>query len=162
MKRRIFRMLLLGMCFLFAVNTFAQAKVSGVVKSSSGELLPGATIVVKGTTNGVVTNVDGQYTITDPNAQSTLVVSYIGMETQQIAVNSKTKLDITLVSVSIGMDEVVVTAMGITKAKKSLAYSDSEVKSEDLVKGGQTNVMKSLDGKVSGVFLTSLSSEPTS
>ncbi len=155
-------MLLLGMCFLFAVSTFAQVKVSGVVKSSSGELLPGATIVVKGTTNGVVTNVDGQYTITVPNAQSTLVVSYIGMETQQIAVNSKSKLDVTLTSMSIGMDEVVVTAMGITKAKKSLAYSVSEVKSEDLVKSGQTNVMKSLDGKVSGVFLTSLSSDPTS
>ena len=162
MKRKIFQMLLLGMCVLFTSNTFAQVKVSGVVKGSSGEALPGATIVVKGTTTGVVTDTDGNYNISVPNAQSTLVVSFVGMESQQVAVNGKSVVNVTLASTSIGMDEVVVTAMGITKAKKSLAYSVSEVKSDDLVKAGQTNLMKSLDGKVSGVNLTSLSSDPTS
>ena len=155
-------MLLLGMCVLFMSNTFAQVKVSGVVKGSSGEVLPGATIVVKGTTNGVVADADGQYNITVPNAQSTLVISFVGMESQQVAVNGRSSINIALVSMSIGMDEVVVTAMGITKAKKSLAYSVSEVKSDDLVKAGATNLMKSLDGKVSGINLTSLSSDPTS
>ncbi len=162
MKRKIFQMLLLGMCVLFTSNAFAQVKVSGVVKSSTGELLPGATIVVKGTTNGVVTDVDGKYNITVPDAQSTLVISFVGMESKEIALNGKTVINISLAPTSVSMDEVVVTAMGITKAKKSLAYSVSEVKSDDLVKGGQTNLMKSLDGKVSGVNLTSLSSDPTS
>jgi TonB-linked SusC/RagA family outer membrane protein len=162
MKRKIFQMLLLGLCVLFTSNAFAQVKVSGVVKSSSGEILPGATIVVKGTTNGVVTDADGKYTISAPDAKSTLVISFIGMESQEIAVNGKTSINVSLAPTVVSMDEVVVTAMGITKAKKSLAYSVSEVKSEDLVKGGQTNLMKSLDGKVSGVNLTSLSSDPTS
>jgi len=162
MKRKIFQMLLLGLCVLFTSNAFAQIKVSGVVKGSSGELLPGATIVVKGTTNGVVTDSDGKYTISTPDAKSTLVISFIGMEPQEIAVNGRTSINVSLSSTIVSMDEVVVTAMGITKAKKSLAYSVSEVKSEDLVKGGQTNLMKSLDGKVSGVNLTSLSSDPTS
>ncbi|MEI6677118.1 MAG: SusC/RagA family TonB-linked outer membrane protein [Mariniphaga sp.] len=162
MKRKIFQMLLLGLCVLFTSNAFAQVKVSGIVKSSSGELLPGVTIVVKGTTTGVVTNMDGKYNITVPTAQSILVFSFVGMESQQITVNGKTSINVSLASETISVDEVVVTAMGITKAKKSLAYSVSEVKSDDLVKGGNTNLMKSLDGKVSGVVLTSLSSDPTS
>ncbi len=155
-------MLLLGLCVLFTSNAFAQVKVSGVVKSSAGELLPGATIVVKGTTNGVVTDADGKYNIAAPDAKSTLVISFIGMESKEIAINGKTTINISLAPVSVSVDEVVVTAMGITKAKKSLAYSVSEVKSDDLVKAGATNVMKSLDGKISGVNLTSLSSDPTS
>ncbi len=155
-------MLLLGMCVLFTSNIFAQVKVSGVVKSSSGEILPGATIVVKGTTNGVVTDADGKYSITVPNASSTLVISFIGMTSQQIAVNGKSTINVSLASTTVGIEEVVVTAMGITREKKSLAYSVSTVNTDDLVQAGQTNLMKSIDGKVSGVNLTSLSSDPTS
>lgn len=162
MKRKISQMLLLGMLVLFASNTFAQIKVKGVVKSASGEVLPGVSIVVKGTTNGVVSDFDGKYNITVPGTQSVLVYSFVGMQNQEITVNGKSVIDITLTETTIGVDEVVITAMGITKAKKSLAYSVSEVKSDELIKGGNTNVMKSLDGKVSGVNLTSLSSDPTS
>ncbi len=71
-----------------------------------------------------------------PNAQSVLVFSFVGMQPQELSVNGRSAVDVTLVTTSIGMDEVVVTAMGITKAKKSLAYSVSDVKSEDLVKAG--------------------------
>jgi len=162
MKRKISQLLLLGMLVLFASNTFAQIKVKGVVKSASGEVLPGVSIVVKGTTTGVVSDYDGKYNLTVPSAKSVLVFSFVGMQNQEIAVNGKSVVDVTLAETTIGVDEVVVTAMGITKAKKSLAYSVSDVKSEDLVKGGNTNLMKSLDGKVSGVNLTSLSSDPTS
>lgn len=162
MKRKISQLLLLGMLVLFASNTFAQIKVKGVVKSASGEALPGVSIVVKGTTNGVVTDFDGKYNITVPGTNAVLAFSFVGMQNQEITVNGKSVIDVTLAEATIGVDEVVVTAMGITKAKKSLAYSVSDVKSEDLVKGGNTNLMKSLDGKVSGVNLTSLSSDPTS
>jgi len=162
MKRKISQLLLLGMLVLFASSTFAQIKVKGVVKSTSGEVLPGVSIVVKGTTTGVVSDNDGKYNLTVPDAKSVLVFSFVGMQNQEIAVNGKTTIDVSLAETTIGVDEVVVTAMGITKAKKSLAYSVSDVKSEDLVKGGNTNLMKSLDGKVSGVNLTSLSSDPTS
>ena len=162
MKRKISQLLLLGMLVLFASSTFAQIKVKGVVKSASGEVLPGVSIVVKGTTTGVVSDVDGKYNLAVPGAKSVLVFSFVGMQNQEIAVNGKSTIDVSLAETTIGVDEVVVTAMGITKAKKSLAYSVSDVKSEDLVKGGNTNLMKSLDGKVSGVNLTSLSSDPTS
>jgi len=162
MKRKISQLLLLGMLVLFASSTIAQIKVKGVVKSASGEALPGVSIVVKGTTTGVVSDFDGKYNLTVPDGKSVLVFSFVGMQNQEIAINGKTTIDVILAEATIGVDEVVVTAMGITKAKKSLAYSVSDVKSEDLVKGGNTNLMKSLDGKVSGVNLTSLSSDPTS
>ncbi len=155
MKRKIFQMLLLGICVLFASATFAQVKVSGVVKGSSGEALPGATIVVKGTTNGVVTNADGQYNITVPNAQSTLVVSFIGMESQQIAVNGKSSINVTLAPTSVSVDEVVVTALGITRQQKSLGYAVAEVKGEEIQKIATTNALTSLAGKVSGVQISS-------
>ena len=155
MKSKIFQMLLLGICVLFASATFAQVKVSGVVKGSSGEALPGATIVVKGTTNGVVTNADGQYNITVPNAQSTLVVSFIGMESQQIAVNGKSSINVTLAPTSVSVDEVVVTALGITRQQKSLGYAVAEVKGEEIQKIATTNALTSLAGKVSGVQISS-------
>src|SRR5665648_755560 len=123
MKRKISQLLLLGMLVLFASSTFAQIKVKGVVKSTSGEVLPGVSIVVKGTTTGVVSDFDGKYNITVPGAQSVLVYSFVGMQNQEITVNGKTVIDITLTETTIGVDEVVITAMGITKAKKSLAYS---------------------------------------
>ncbi|MEI7523737.1 MAG: SusC/RagA family TonB-linked outer membrane protein [Mariniphaga sp.] len=162
MKRKIFQMLLLGMCVLFTSNMYAQVKVSGVVKGSSGEVLPGATIVVKGTTNGVVTNVDGQYNITVPNAQSTLVVSFIGMESDQVAVNGKSSINITLNPIAVAVEEVVVTALGIKKEKKALGYNISSVNSDNLETGGVSNALKSLEGKVTGVQMNSLSSNPTS
>lgn len=162
MKKKVLQLLLPGIFILLSVTAFAQLKVSGVVKSSDGEVLPGVTIVLKGTSNGVLSDVDGNYSIHLPNAQAVLVFSFVGMQTQEIPVNGRSEINVTLESATIGVDEVVVTALGISREKRSLAYSVGEVKSDDLVKAGNTNVMKSLDGKVSGVNLTSLSSDPTS
>jgi len=163
MKRKILQMLLLGMFAFLTSNAFAQSKVSGVVTSSEGDLLPGATVVVKGTTQGAtITDLDGKYSITVPNQQATLVFTFIGMTTQEIPVNGQSVINVSMESSTIMTNEFVVTALGISKAKKSLAYSVSDVKSEDLVRGGATNAMKSLDGKVSGVNIVSLSSDPTS
>ena len=147
---------------LFTLTSFAQVNVSGVVKSDAGELMPGVNIQVKGTTKGTLTDVSGRYTISVPNAQSILVFSFVGMAPQEIAVNGRSLIDVTMAPSATQMDEVVVTALGISREKKSLAYSVGEVKTEDLVKAGNINVMKSLDGKISGVNLTSLSSDPTS
>jgi TonB-linked SusC/RagA family outer membrane protein len=162
MKKKVLQMLLTGMLILLSSSAYSQLKVSGVVKSNTGETLPGATIVVKGTTIGTAAGADGSYSITVPNAQSVLVVSFIGMTVQEIPVNGKSVIDVSLASETAALDEVVVTALGISKAKKSLAYSVGEVKSESLVQAGNINAMKSLDGKISGVNLTSLSSDPTS
>jgi TonB-linked SusC/RagA family outer membrane protein len=162
MKKKVLQLLLMGIFMLCSGSIFAQLKVSGVVKSSTGEILPGATVIVKGTSTGAIAGPDGKYTITVPNAQATLVISYIGMGNMEVPVSGRSVVDITMAQQGIAMDEVVVTALGITKEKKSLAYSVGEVKSDQMVRAGNSNVMKSLDGKISGVNLTSLSSDPTS
>ncbi len=162
MKKKVLQLLLMGFFVLFSGSIFAQIKVSGVVKSSTGEVLPGTTVVVKGTSTGSLAGPDGKYTITVPNAQATLIFTFIGMGNQEIPLNGRTVVDVVMQQESIAMDEVVVTALGITKEKKSLAYSVGEVKSDEMVRAGNTNVMKALDGKISGVNLTSLSSDPTS
>ncbi len=162
MKKKVLQLLLLGIFMLCSSSIYAQVKVSGVVKSPTGEVLPGATIIVKGTSTGALAGPDGKYTITVPNGEATLVVSFVGMGNQEVAVAGRSVVDIVMAQGAITMDEVVVTALGITREKKSLAYSVGEVKADEMVRAGNNNVMKSLDGKISGVNLTSLSSDPTS
>lgn len=162
MKQKVLQMLLLGMFAFLTSNALAQLKVSGIVKSSDGEALPGATVVVKGTSSGVITDFDGKYTITIPNAQSTLVFSFVGMQNQEIAVNGKPTINVTLSSVSIGVDEVVVTALGMKKSAKALGYNVNQVNSDKLETGGASNALKALEGKVTGVQMNSLSSSPNS
>ncbi len=162
MKKTIVQMLMLVVLTFFSASLYAQIKVSGTVKEKGGEPLPGVSIVLKGTTNGVITDFDGHYSFEVPDPKSVLVFSFVGMETQEVPVNGRPVIDVFLASSTIGVDEVVVTALGITKEKKSLAFSVGEVNSDDLVQAGNTSVMKSLDGKVSGVNFTSLSSDPTS
>jgi hypothetical protein len=87
MKKKVLQLLLMGLFMLLSGSIYAQLKVSGVVKSSTGEVLPGATIIVKGTSTGAIAGPDGKYTITVPNAQATLVISYIGMGNQEVPVN---------------------------------------------------------------------------
>lgn len=93
--------------------------VKGVVKDKTGETIPGANIVVKGTTNGTVTDIDGNFSLSVP-ANGTLEVSYIGYKSQEIAVGNQTTLDIVLASNVEELDEVVVTALGIKREKESL------------------------------------------
>ncbi len=89
MKKKVLQLLLMGLFVLCSGTIFAQIKVSGVVKSSTGEVLPGATVIVKGTSTGALAGPDGKYTITVPNAQSTLVFTYIGMDNQEVPLNGK-------------------------------------------------------------------------
>ncbi len=155
MKRKILQMFLLSMFALLGSAAFAQTKVSGVVKSASGELLPGATIVIKGTTKGVITDLDGKYNISVPTSDAVLVFSFVGMQNKEVNVNGKQTVDVTLELSSIGVEEVVVTALGVSREKKSLGYSVAEVKGEALQKVAQENVLNSLAGKVAGVQISS-------
>jgi TonB-linked SusC/RagA family outer membrane protein len=129
--------------------------VTGTVKSDAGELLPGVSIIVKGTTTGVITNIDGKYSITATNAQSILVFSFVGMQSQEISVDGRNTIDVTLVTSSIGVDEVVVTALGIKREEKSLGYSVGTVGGEELTRVVQENVLNSMAGKVTGVQISS-------
>ena len=162
MKQRILHTLLTAMFSLFALSAWSQITVTGVVKSDQGEAMPGVSIQVKGTTRGTLTDGSGKYIISVPDAKAILVFSFLGMQPEELMLNGRSMVDVILKTSATVMDEVVVTALGITREKKSLAYSVGEVKSDEMVRAGTSNVMKSLDGKISGINLTSLSSDPTS
>ncbi|HTN69348.1 MAG TPA: SusC/RagA family TonB-linked outer membrane protein [Dysgonamonadaceae bacterium] len=155
MKRVHLKKILLGLLLLFSFHSFSQIQVSGTVRDVTDELLPGVTILIKGTTQGGVTDFDGNYNIQVPDNQSTLVFSYVGMETQEININGRTTIDVTLDFASIGVDEVVVTALGISREKKSLGYSVAEVKGENIQRVAQENVLNALAGKVAGATISS-------
>ncbi len=159
MKRKIMQVLLSCALVLFSGSAFAQVKVGGTVKSSAGELLPGVTIVVKGTSTGVITDAEGKYRLTVPDAQSVLTFSFIGMQSQDIVVNGKTTIDVTLSAIIIGVDEVVVTALGIKREKKALGYSVGEVKSAQMERVPQKDLLGALAGKMSGVKITNTSND---
>jgi TonB-linked SusC/RagA family outer membrane protein len=148
-------MLLLSLFTMFASSAFAQRTVTGVVSDDSGELLPGASVVIKGTTRGVITDIDGNYSISVPSTSSVLVFSFVGMETQEVVVGNQTTINVTMISTTIGLDDVVVTALGISREKKSLGYSVGEVDGEDFQRVVQENVLNSLAGRVSGVAISS-------
>ncbi len=160
MKRKMLKAMLLCFFVVMAHNIFAQNVVTGSVKDDTGQYLPGVSIVVKGTTNGTITDTDGKFNLSVPNS-STLIFSFVGMTSKEIEIGSQRKFDITLSTATIGVEEVVVTALGISREKKSLAYSVSEVKGNDLAKGAGANMIKSLDGRVSGVNFTSATTDPT-
>ena len=160
MKRKLLKSMLLCMMIVINYTLFAQNVITGVVKDDTGQALPGVSIITKGTTSGTVSDVDGKFSLT-ASEDATLVFSFIGMTSQEILVGNQKNLEIILVASTVGLDEVVVTALGISREKKSLAYSVSEVKADDLSKAGNPNVVKSLDGRVSGVNFTSSSTDPT-
>lgn len=162
MKKRILKTFFLGILTLLSIAAFAQMNVQGTVQSDTGELLPGVSIMVKGTATGVITDIDGNFSITVPNAQSVLVFSFVGMKLQEVPVNGRSNIAVTMETTTIGLDDVVVTALGISRDKKSLGYSVSEVSGEDISQAGSVNMLKSLDGRTTGVNIVSLSPDPTS
>ena len=127
-------------------------KVSGVVKDANGEPLIGATVMVKGTSRGTATDVDGRYSINAP-AGSTLVIYYIGSKPMEVKVTGAT-MDVTLGDGSNVLDDVVVTALGIKKDRKSLGYAVDDLKAEELMKNKTANAINSLSGKIAGVNVT--------
>src|SRR5690606_35256206 len=150
MKKPFFKILMLLMFGMASSAAFGQLEVKGVVSSDAGELLPGVSVIVKGTTTGVTSDFDGNYTITVPNNNSVLVFSYLGMKSREITVGNQTTLNVVLETDSQQLDEVVVTALGISREKKSLGYSVSEVGGDALDNVPQENALNALSGKVSG------------
>ncbi|MDR2498939.1 MAG: SusC/RagA family TonB-linked outer membrane protein, partial [Tannerellaceae bacterium] len=118
-----------------------------------------ASVLVKGTTTGVITDVNGSFTLTNVPANArTLVISYVGMATQEVAI--RPTVNVQLQSGSHSLDEVVVTAMGISREKKALGYATQEVGSETLSQAASTNIAGALQGKVSGVEIVPSSGMP--
>ncbi len=148
------KVLLFGLSLLMVTSmTFAQDRtVSGKVTSSEdGSTLPGVNVVVKGTTNGGVTDMDGNFKISVPEDGGTLVFSFIGLETQEVEIGTRSVIDMQMASDVKQLGEVVVTAMGISREKQSLGYAVSEVSAENIEQKSESDVARILNGKASGV-----------
>lgn len=147
--------LVLGIGLVSAQTT----QVTGmVISAEDGEPIIGASIVVKGTTNGTVTDYDGKFNLSVPSSAKTLLVSYVGMVPQEIAI--KPVLKIIMQTNTQNLDEVVVTAMGISKEKKALGYAVQDVKADELTQAANTSLAGALQGKVSGVDISPSSGMP--
>jgi TonB-linked SusC/RagA family outer membrane protein len=157
MKRQLFLTCLLLVTLLHTV--LAQTKsVSGrVTDQKSGEGLPGVTVLVKGTTNGTSTNADGSFQLAVPAAGAILVFSSVGMNPQERPVGSATTLNVALTESSRELSEVVVTALNITKDKRTLGYATQEIQGGAVASKSEPNVLNALQGKVSGVNITGAS-----
>lgn len=135
--------------------------VSGVVKDKKGEPIIGANIMEKGTTNGTITDFDGNYTLNVKSAKSVLVISYIGYKTQEIPVGTSGKLNVTLQDDSELMDEVVVIGYG-TQKKGDVTSAVASVKSEDFTVGKIGDAAELIKGKVAGLTIAKGSGDPNS
>jgi TonB-linked SusC/RagA family outer membrane protein len=135
-----------------SVALFAQGTtITGTVNDEAGEPLAGASIVVKGTTNGVVTDSKGNYSITVAGTDAVLEASFMSFAPQEAAVGGRTVIDFTLVEDLTELGEVVVTALGIKRDKKALGYAMQEVKGDKLTETRDANVANALAGKIAGV-----------
>lgn len=147
--------------FLFlSASSALMAQVSGKVSTEDGEGLPGVTIVVKGTTSGTTTDFDGKYQLDGADASSVLIFSYIGYTTQEVAVGSRTVIDITLAENNETLEEIVVVGYG-TQKKSSVTGAVSTVSSKDLKALPVVSLTQAMQGRVPGVQVTNNSSPGT-
>lgn len=137
-----------------------QLTIRGKVTDESGLAFPGVNVVIKGTTNGTVTDRDGTYSLVVPPELTTLVFSFVGYATEEIDINGRTTIDVSLKSDIKALEEIVVTALGIEKSAKSIGYSTSKVTSDQLSINRTPNVMNTLQGKIAGVNISSLGTGP--
>ncbi len=153
--------MLMGGLVLSTGMALAQTTVTGkVVSQDDGEPVIGASVKIAGTKTGTVTDVDGNFILPNASKDAVLEITYLGMETKTVKATPKMK--IVLVSDSKNLDEVVVTAMGITRNEKTLGYAATTVKSDEIVGARTTNVADALSGKVAGVQVSATSSDPGS
>jgi hypothetical protein len=144
--------ILLSSLLIFATSLSVYAQqITGSVSDDNGLPLPGASIVIQGTSEGTTTDFDGNFSI-ESSQGSSLVISYVGYESQIIVVSSS-QINVQLVSDN-ALDEVVVTALGISREKKSLGYSVTEVSGDDINTIKDNNIASSLIGKVAGLNIT--------
>jgi TonB-linked SusC/RagA family outer membrane protein len=143
----------------FSSTAMQQPAVKGKVTDAAGQPLPGVTVVVKGTARGTVTNADGDYSLTNIPEDATLVFSFVGMRTEEIAVGNQTTINVTMEEETIGIDEVVAIGYGTVK-KSDLTGSVSSVKAEDLQATPITSIDQGLVGRAAGVMVTQTSGMP--
>ncbi len=150
---------LLMMLFMGTTMLHAQTKmISGKVTSAEDDMsIPGVSVAVKGTTIGTITNIDGEYELMVPEDASTLIFSFVGMKNTEVIFGSSTTVDVAMEPDVIGVEEVVVTAVGIQRQTKALGYSVSNLQADELTRAPRTDLVNSITGKVAGVSVNSSS-----
>lgn len=144
--------LLMYVALMFSVHAWAQEhNVTGKVTSDDGGLLPGASILLKGTSTGTNSDVDGTFKLSVPQSGGVLVFSFIGFQTQEIEIGTHTNIDVAMLADAQNLTEVVVTALGIERDKKSLGYAVQGVSGKELTKVPTQNLVNNLSGRVSGL-----------
>jgi TonB-linked SusC/RagA family outer membrane protein len=160
--RQMHWLLLLTMAFVCLVSSplLAQQKtVSGRVAAETGEGLPGVTVLVKGTTNGTATDPDGKFSLNVPEGNATLVVSFIGYVTQEVAVNNRTTINVTLAPDAKALEEVVVVGYG-TQTRGTVTGAVSQIQSADIARTTATTATGALVGKVQGITARQADARP--
>jgi len=147
--RKLYTLLLLF--FLFGVSAFAQKmSIEGTVKTTKGESLPGSTVLIKGSSTGVTTDLNGKFGI-QAMPKDILVISFIGFESKEIPVGNQRIIEITLIESAKELQDVVVTALGIERQAKSLGFSTQRVKGAEFVNTKDLNLANAMVGKVAGL-----------
>ncbi|MFY9152830.1 MAG: SusC/RagA family TonB-linked outer membrane protein [Prolixibacteraceae bacterium] len=145
-------------------NSQPQKPVSGKVTDSSGNPLPGVSVVLKGTTNGTITDANGYYSLTSIPENQILQFSFIGMKSQDVNVGTKSNINVVMEVETYGVDEVVVTALGIKRSEKALGYAVQKISGDVLTTVKGIDVGTSLTGKVAGLLVknsTEFTAEPS-
>ena len=157
---RLVSMMIILMFFLTGQNIFAQSvNISGTIKDDTGETIIGATIVEKGTTNGTVTDFNGEFRLTVSSGQSSIIVSFIGFASQEVALNGQTSFDVTLRKDDQELEEVVVVGYGAQK-KESVVGAISQLSSKEILKSPAANITQAISGKIPGVVTSQSSGAP--
>lgn len=159
--KKVTRFLMLCYVFLtISVGVYAQITVSGTVRDEGSEPLPGVAVLVKGTSIGVATDIDGNFTIPEVSRDAVLVFSFVGMKKQEIPVNGRTNVDVIMVAESVGLEEVVAVGYGIQK-KESVVGSIAQATDETLRRTGNvTDLKQALTGQLPGIVTLTSSGEP--
>lgn len=158
-EKHLARGLMFLLLLICSTMAFAQVKVSGVVNDAGNEAIIGASVLEKGTTNGTVTDFDGHFQLNVTNAQATLVISYVGMKPQEIALKGKTTVKVTLQDDNEVLDEVVVIGYGTAK-RKDITTAVSSVSTDDIEKHPITSAAQAIQGKAAGVTVVKPNGQP--
>ncbi len=153
----------LSMFLLFSLGVSAQTfQVAGKASDGNGNPLPGVNVVVKGTTTGTTTDVNGDYSLNAPSGTATLTFSFIGFVSQDLAIGGRSTVNVTMAEDVTALSEIIVTAMGIEREAKTLTYSTQQLSGKQLTDVRDANFVNTLSGKVAGLVVTQGSSGPGS
>ncbi len=154
------KILILSLTLILSVSAFAQRNVTGTItEAASGDPLVGVTVQIKGTATGVISGYDGTYSVTIPQGSDTIIYSYIGFETSEVAISNRTVIDLALAASVADLEEVIVIGYGVQK-KVSVTNAVSNITSDELTERTSTNMNQALQGKLPGLTIIDYGGAP--